>query len=76
MTKWQGNPEHRLGTGEPRLRSDAFFWIGIGCLGASAALQVARKRNASSFIRQWAPPLLVFGLYNRMRMLAAERMAA
>lgn len=49
-----------------KLPSDTFLWIAVGAMGASAALQIAGKREISTFVGQWAPTLLIFGLYNKM----------
>jgi hypothetical protein len=46
--------------------SDAFLWAAVGAIGASAALQVMGNRQVSLFIGQWAPTLLIFGLYNKL----------
>jgi hypothetical protein len=35
-------------------------------VAVSAALQLNRKRHLSLFIGQWAPSLLLFGLYNKL----------
>lgn len=49
-----------------RLPSDPFLWAAIGSMGASAALQLAGKRHASLFVGQWAPALLLLGVYNAL----------
>lgn len=49
-----------------RLPSDLFLW-GAGCsvLAALALRQFGRKDDAQ-FVGQWAPTLLVLGLYNKI----------
>ncbi|MEP6960623.1 MAG: hypothetical protein ABI995_00990 [Acidobacteriota bacterium] len=49
-----------------KLPSDTFLWAALGAIGASAILQLIGKREVSNFIGQWAPTLLIFGLYNKM----------
>ena len=60
-----------------KLPSDVFLWIAIACMGTSAALQAARKPQVSNFIGQWAPTLLILGLYNKMvKVLGSDRRMA
>ena len=35
-------------------------------MGASLVLQAAGKKQVGNFIGQWAPTLLIFGLYNQL----------
>lgn len=49
-----------------KLPSDAFLWAAFGAIGASVILQVAGKEEKANFVGQWAPTLLIFGLYNKM----------
>ena len=57
-----------------RLPSDPFLWAAIGSMGVSAALQASGKRHASLFVGQWAPALLLLGIYERLvRELDSDR---
>ena len=49
-----------------KLPSDTFLWAAITAIGASATLQMMRKQSASVFVGQWAPTLLILGLYNKL----------
>jgi hypothetical protein len=49
-----------------KLPSDAFLWISIGVMAASAVLQFTRKKHWSLFVGEWAAPLLIMGLYNKL----------
>ncbi len=49
-----------------KLPSDTFLWLAVGSMVASAALQVSGKKNLSTFVGQWAPALLILGLYNKL----------
>jgi hypothetical protein len=46
--------------------SDAFLWAGLGALGAALTLQIMGKKHTGLFIGQWAAPLLLFGIYDKM----------
>lgn len=49
-----------------KLPSDVFLWAAVGSIGASLVLQLAGKRNISTFVGQWAPTFLILGLYNKL----------
>lgn len=65
--------EHREGTvarsieqQTAKLPSDTFLWAALGSIGASLVLQMMDKREYANFVGQWAPTLLILGLYNKM----------
>ena len=49
-----------------KLPSDTFLWAAGASMAASAALQLMGNRHASVFVGQWAPTLLILGLYNKL----------
>jgi hypothetical protein len=49
-----------------KLPSDTFLWAAVGSMVASALLQVSGKREVSNFVGQWAPTILILGLYNKL----------
>jgi hypothetical protein len=49
-----------------KLPSDAFLWMAVGSMAASAAIQIMGNKQVSLFIGQWAPAFLLFGLYNKL----------
>ena len=57
-----------------KLPSDTFLWMAVGAMTASATLQAMGNRNVSLFVGQWAPTLLIFGLYNKLvKQLGSDR---
>ena len=57
-----------------KLPSDTFLWVALGAMVASAAMQTMGNKHASLFIGQWAPTLLIFGLYNKLvKQLGSDR---
>jgi hypothetical protein len=67
------NDEHREGPvakaieqQTAKIPSDAFLWLAVGSIVASATLQVLGRRETSTFVGQWAPTLLILGLYNKV----------
>jgi hypothetical protein len=49
-----------------KLPSDVFLWASIGAMAASMVLRIARQKQMSLFIGQWAAPFLLFGIYNKL----------
>ena len=67
------NPEHREGDvaraieeQTAKLPSDLFMWAAFGAMAVSLTLQLTGAKHRSLFIGQWAPSLLLFGIYNKM----------
>jgi hypothetical protein len=49
-----------------KMPSDWFLWAAVGSMIASAALQATGRKHTSMFVGQWAPSLLILGLYNKL----------
>lgn len=57
-----------------KLPSDVFLWMAVGAMTASATLQIMGNQKVSLFIGQWAPTLLIMGLYNKLvKQLGSDR---
>jgi hypothetical protein len=57
-----------------RLPSDTFLWAATAAIGTSVTLQMMGKQHASLFVGQWAPTLLILGLYNKLvKQLGSDR---
>ena len=57
-----------------KLPSDAFLWLAVSSMAASATLQLMGNKQVSLFIGQWAPTFLIFGLYNKLvKQLGSDR---
>lgn len=57
-----------------KLPSDTFLWAAIGAMATSAMLQAMGNKHVSLFVGQWAPTLLIFGLYNKLvKQLGSDR---
>jgi hypothetical protein len=64
-----------------RLPSDTFLWAAGACIAGALTLQLMDRRSTSLFVGQWAPTLLILGLYNKLVKVAgsdrtADRTAA
>ena len=49
-----------------KLPSDVYLWIAVGAMGVSLTLQIMGLKERSLFIGQWAPSILIMGLYNKL----------
>ena len=49
-----------------KMPSDWFLWAAVGSIATSLTLQISGKQHASTFVGQWAPTLLILGLYNKL----------
>ena len=66
-------PEHREGPvarsieqQTAKLPSDTFLWGALGSIAVSVAMMAMGQEKRANFIGQWAPTLLILGLYNKM----------
>jgi hypothetical protein len=55
-----------------KIPSDVFLWGACGAIVASAALQLSGRQKASNFVGQWAPTVLLLGLYNKIVKVAGS----
>lgn len=69
----KNNTEHREGEvakkieeQTAKLPSDLFLWAALGSMVASAVLQASQKKKISLFVGQWAAPILLLGVYNKL----------
>ena len=49
-----------------KLPSDSFLWAALGSIGFSLVMMATGHEKKADFIGQWAPTLLILGLYNKM----------
>lgn len=49
-----------------KLPSDLFLWAALGTMGASATLKCIGRKHTALFVGQWAAPLLLLGIYNKL----------
>ena len=58
-----------------RLPSDVWLWGSLASMAVSLGLQLSGNRktkHVSNFIGQWAPTLLILGLYNKLVKVAGH----
>lgn len=49
-----------------QIPSDVYLWTAVGSMAFSLGLFLAKKKHAALFFGQWAPSLLIIGLYNKL----------
>jgi hypothetical protein len=49
-----------------KLPSDTFLWAAMGSIGLSLVLMLTGEEKKAHFVGQWAPTLLILGVYNKM----------
>ncbi len=49
-----------------KVPSLAFMGLAVGAMAASAALVLMGKKQLGNFVGQWAPSILIMGLYNKL----------
>lgn len=64
--KKEGETTKAIENQTAKLPSDAFLFTAIGAMGVSLALRIASKNSASTFVGQWAAPILILGVYNKL----------
>jgi hypothetical protein len=49
-----------------RIPSGTYLTLAVVSMAASAALMLVGRRNVANFVGQWAPTILIMGLYNKL----------
>ncbi|MGE3539334.1 MAG: hypothetical protein AB7N91_18120 [Candidatus Tectimicrobiota bacterium] len=62
----EGSVARAIESQTAKLPSDTFLWGSLGAIGLSLVLQSLGKKEESLFVGQWAPTLLILGLYNKI----------
>ena len=71
----EGQVARKLESVTSRVPSDFWLWASVGTMVVSFGLQLSGNRktkHVSSFIGQWAPTLLILGLYNKIVKVAGH----
>jgi hypothetical protein len=71
----EGPVAREIETQTAKLPSDIFLWGAAAAILASLGLQLSRNRRMatlSNFFGQWAPTLLILGLYNKVVKVAGH----
>ncbi len=55
-----------------KLPSDMWLWTAFGSMGVALFLRLTGKKQQSLFIGQWAAPILLMGVYNKLVKIAGS----
>jgi len=59
-----------------KLPSDLFLWASAASIATSLICMVAGKKQVANFIGQWAPTVLLLGVYNKIVKVAGHDRAS
>ena len=68
----EGAVARAIETQTAKIPSDVFLWAAGASIGGSLLLQMMDKKEQSVFVGQWAPTLLILGLYNKLVKVAGS----
>ncbi len=68
----EGNVARAIESQTAKLPSDTFLWAAAGSIIGSLVLNLLGKREQANFVGQWAPTLLILGLYNKIVKVAGH----
>jgi hypothetical protein len=72
MREFQGGPPREdevtktVESQTAAIPSIAFLGLALGSMALSLAFMLTGRRQAANFVGQWAPTILIMGLYNKM----------
>ena len=46
--------------------SDVYLWSAVSVMAVSLTFKILQKNNLALFIGQWAAPVLLMGIYNKI----------
>lgn len=49
-----------------KIPSDVYLWTAFTAMGASLVLKLFKQSKTALFVGQWAAPVLIMGLYNKI----------
>ena len=49
-----------------QIPSSAYLALALGSMAVSVGLQLGKKQHEALFVGQWAVPLLILGIYNKL----------
>lgn len=62
----EGKTAETLENFTAKIPSDVYLWAAAGTMALSLGCFLAGKKHTGIFFGQWAPSLLIIGLYNKL----------
>lgn len=63
---YEGRTTEAVESKTAKVPSLVYLGLAVGSMAASAALMFTGRRQLANFVGQWAPSILVIGLYNKL----------
>jgi hypothetical protein len=63
---YEGRRTEAVESKTAKVPSLAYLGLAVGAMAASAALLVTGRKQLALFVGQWAPSILIIGLYNKL----------
>ena len=74
QSQTEGRVARAIESQTSKIPSDTYLWIAVGAMATSATLQMTGRQHAALFVGQWAPTLLILGVYNKLvKQLGSDR---
>lgn len=64
--KKEGKVARFLENQTAKVPSDVYLWAAVTSMAASLTLKIMKRNHLSLFVGQWAPSILILGLYNKL----------
>lgn len=65
-TPREGRTAKAIESQTSKLPSTTFLWAAGASVAAALAMKIMRRDEDAQFVGQWAPTLLILGLYNKL----------
>ena len=65
-TQGEGNVTKMIESQTSKIPSGTYLTAAIAAMIGSLALMLLGQRNVANFVGQWAPTILIMGLYNKL----------
>ena len=62
----EGRTTHEVEKRTSKLPSIVFLGFAVASMAASAALVLTGRKQLGNFVGQWAPTILIMGVYNKL----------
>ena len=72
----EGRVSRAIENQSAKVPSDVWLWAAIGSMSVSLLLKMRSRKEDSMFVGQWAAPLLLMGVYNKLvKVAGSDRIA-
>ena len=73
---YEGKTTSAIDQATGRVPSVAYLSFALGAMAVSAALVLRGRKQLGNFIGQWAPSILIMGLYNKLLKVNSQQTLA